>query len=150
MEGKVFNEEIEKYETSTKGHADEFNKRQDKLLENDKYLKISLEDKVDKERGKALSTNDFNNTYKNKLDGIDVGANKYTHPSTHSASIITEDTTHRFVTDDEKKKWDDKADKNHTHNGYEPTLSNDRKRKITFGTGSPSGGSDGDIYFQYE
>ena len=48
MEEKNFNEEIEKYTTSTKSHADEFNKRQDKLLENDKYLKSHLEDKMDK------------------------------------------------------------------------------------------------------
>lgn len=42
---------------------------------------------------------------KKKLDGIATGANKYTHPSTHPASIITQDSTHRFVTDEEKNKW---------------------------------------------
>lgn len=39
---------------------------------------------------------------KKKLDGIAAGANNYIHPSTHSASMITQDTTHRFVTDTEK------------------------------------------------
>lgn len=43
---------------------------------------------------------------KAKLDGV----NNYTHPSTHAATMITEDSTHRFVTDAEKTKWDNKAD----------------------------------------
>lgn len=43
---------------------------------------------------------------KAKLDGV----NNYTHPSTHAATMITEDATHRFVTDAEKTKWDNKAD----------------------------------------
>lgn len=44
-------------------------------------------------------------TDKKKLDGVEAGANKYTHPTTHPASIITEDATHRFVTDAEKTNW---------------------------------------------
>ena len=37
----------------------------------------------------------------------------------------------------------------HNHDGtYEPVLNADQKRKITFGTADPSGGSDGDIYLQ--
>lgn len=52
------------------------------------------------------------------LGGVKQGANitisedgtisthaPYTHPANHPASIITEDSTHRFVTDDEKTKW---------------------------------------------
>lgn len=35
---------------------------------------------VRKETGKGLSANDFTDTLKNKLDGIDEGANAYTHP----------------------------------------------------------------------
>ena len=35
---------------------------------------------VRKEDGKGLSTNDFSNEYKTKVDGIDEGANKYIHP----------------------------------------------------------------------
>ena len=46
---------------------------------------------------------------KAKLDGIATGANKYTHPSTHAASMITQDSTHRFVTDTEKSTWNAKA-----------------------------------------
>lgn len=32
----------------------------------------------------------------------------YTHPSTHPASMITEDTGHRFVRDEEKETWNNK------------------------------------------
>ena len=41
-----------------------------------------------------------------KLDGIATGANNYQHPTSHPASMITEDETHRFATDAEKAKWD--------------------------------------------
>lgn len=61
--------------------------------------------KVDKVPGKGLSSNDYTTEEKNKLAGIAEGANNYTHPDTHSATIITQDATHRFVTDDEKSKW---------------------------------------------
>lgn len=40
---------------------------------------------VRKEAGKGLSANDFTDTLKNKLDGIDEGANAYVHP-THTAA----------------------------------------------------------------
>ncbi len=40
-----------------------------------------------------------------KLNGIATGANNYSHPSTHAATMIVEDSTHRFVTDEEKAAW---------------------------------------------
>ena len=46
---------------------------------------------------------------KKKLDGIATGANNYVHPSTHPATMITQDATHRFVSDTEKNTWDSKA-----------------------------------------
>lgn len=46
---------------------------------------------------------------KSKLDGVATGANKYVHPSTHPASIITQDSSNRFVTDAEKATWNGKA-----------------------------------------
>jgi hypothetical protein len=77
----------------------------------------------------TTTTNGFMiSTDKSKLDGVSTGANKtatstvngnilvdnvekvvYTHPSTHPATMITEDTTHRFVTDTEKSTWNGKA-----------------------------------------
>lgn len=46
---------------------------------------------------------------KKKLDGIATGANNYVHPSSHPATMITQDATHRFVTDTEKTTWNGKA-----------------------------------------
>lgn len=63
----------------------------------DKWNTVS--NKVDKVSGKGLSTNDFTATLLSKLNGIAEGANKYTHPASHPASMITEDSTHRFLTD---------------------------------------------------
>ena len=48
-----------------------------------------LAKKVDKVSGKGLSTNDYTTDEKNKLAGIASGANAYTHPSSHPASMIT-------------------------------------------------------------
>ena len=45
---------------------------------------------------------------KAKLDGVETGANNYVHPANHEASMITEDTDHRFVTDKEKATWNAK------------------------------------------
>ena len=44
----------------------------------------------------------------NKLSGIEAGANKYIHPTSHPASMITQDANYRFVSDTEKSKWDAK------------------------------------------
>lgn len=89
----------------------------------------TVTNKVDKIEGKGLSTEDYTAIEKNKLAGISANANKtegsningnikidgiettvYTHPSTHPASIIVEDSTHRFVTDAEKDTWNNKQD----------------------------------------
>ena len=45
--------------------------------------------KVDAESGKGLSTNDYTTSEKDKLAGIEAGANNYVHPATHPASMIT-------------------------------------------------------------
>lgn len=68
--------------------------------------KIDLISKVDKVEGKGLSTIDFTEEKDTKLNGIEQNANNYVHPKKHSASLITQDETHRFVTDNEKSKWD--------------------------------------------
>lgn len=63
--------------------------------------------KVDKVEGQGL----ISDTEKEKLEGIEAGANKYVHPSTHSASMITETSSKQFVSDVEKKEWNNKVDK---------------------------------------
>jgi hypothetical protein len=44
-------------------------------------------------------------------DKVTIAAAGYTHPATHPATMITEDPTHRFVTDAEKAAWNNKVDK---------------------------------------
>lgn len=44
-------------------------------------IKAKLNDKVDKAEGKGLSSNDFTTAEKNKLAGIEAGANNYSHPT---------------------------------------------------------------------
>lgn len=41
---------------------------------------------------------------KTKLDGVAVGANNYTHPAQHLASVILEEADKRFMTDAERQK----------------------------------------------
>jgi hypothetical protein len=56
------------------------------------------------------SDNNFTNAYKTKLDGIEAGANNYVHPDSHPASMITQSSSYRFVTDAEKSTWNAKSD----------------------------------------
>ncbi len=59
-----------------------------------------------------MSAND-----KSKLDAVATNANNYTHPANHPASIITEETNKRFLTDAERTKLGDIAANanNYTH-----------------------------------
>lgn len=66
---------------------------------------------------------------KTKLDGIAASANNYKHPSTHPATIITEDSTHRFVSDEEKNKWNNSAPTD-----YEQVKADVEKLKSDVGT----------------
>lgn len=67
-------------------------------------IDTTLLNKVDKAEGKQLSTNDYTTEEKNKLSEIADNANNYVHPESHPATIITEDETHRFLTDVERNK----------------------------------------------
>ena len=84
----------------------------------DAALNTAIGTKVDKVTGKGLSTNDYTTAEKDKLAGIEGNANRYTHPSSHPATMITQDATHRFVSDTEKTAWNNKADKSTTLAGY--------------------------------
>lgn len=85
----------------------------DDINENADIIDAKLKELNDNKAPKNLATTSANglmsNTDKTKLDGIATGANKYTHPANHPATIITEDATHRFVTDTEKSTWNGKA-----------------------------------------
>lgn len=60
-------------------------------------------------RTDATKTEDSATNGNIKIDGTEV--NVYTHPSTHPASMITPDATHRFVTDSEKSSWNSRTRK---------------------------------------
>lgn len=69
-------------------------------------------DVLDTEVAKLASTTEpgrMSAADKTKLNGIAAGANNYTHPSSHPASIIAQDSSNRFVTDAEKAVWNAKA-----------------------------------------
>ena len=71
-----------------------------------------LGQKVDKVTGKGLSTEDYTTAEKQKLAGIAAGANNYQHPASHPATMIAQDETHRFITDAERKAWNEKPGEN--------------------------------------
>lgn len=60
------------------------------------------------------NTNAFTDADKAKLATIELYANRYIHPDTHPASMIVEDSMHRFVTDEEKERWNRGADLDYT------------------------------------
>lgn len=70
----------------------------------DTTARDQIKNKVDKIEGKGLSTVDFTTEKDTKLNSIAENANNYVHPTKHNADIITQDETHRFVTDEEKTK----------------------------------------------
>lgn len=52
---------------------------------------------------------------KDKLAGIEEKANRYVHPDTHPAGMITPDEKHRFVSDSEKATWNGTLDASRTY-----------------------------------
>src|SRR5699024_10107788 len=63
---------------------------------------------------------------KAKLDGL----NNYIHPSSHPASMITEDATHRFATDTEKATWNAKAPSTLASSTVNGLMSKEDKTKL--------------------
>ena len=61
------------------------------------------------ERTTWNAKSDFSGNY-NDLTNKPTIPSAYVHPSSHAATMITEDTTHRFVTDAEKTTWNNKSD----------------------------------------
>lgn len=91
MSDLKFNETVESYTTSTKAHADDFNKRQEKLLENDKYLKSQLADMTQ------------------QIENIDLSADKVTvNNSNLSSKNVNAALTELFqYADNGKRNWVD-------------------------------------------
>lgn len=57
----------------------------------------------------TITLKHFTSILKDKLDDIAENANNYSHPDAHDASMITESSSKRFVSDTEKNSWDSKA-----------------------------------------
>ncbi len=72
---------------------------------------------------------------KQKLDGIEVGANKYVLPSKLPATIITEDSTHRWITDGEKSNYSDKYTRAQTDSKFLTKTEFVSKATATIGIG---------------
>lgn len=131
-----------------------------------KELDTILEAKVDKIVGKVLSSNDFTDAYKTKLEGIATNANNYTHPITAGNKHIPAGGSSGQIL-----RWSSSgtatwgADNNTTY-GIATTSANGlmsasdktklngiatsaTRNVINRGTSAPSGGSNGDIYIQY-
>lgn len=105
----------------------------------DSYVNTRINEKVDNVEGKGLSSNDFTDVDKQKLNAIEDGAEKNKVTSVNGMtgdvtieaggsnvdlsgyaktsdiktklSEMTDDSTHRLVTDVEKTKWNGKASK---------------------------------------
>ena len=102
-----------------------------KKLDNNLYTKAEVEakiislspptdisGKVDKVSNKALSTNDFTNTFKTKLNGISTSANNYSLPSSvvHSSELSSSATSTSTTTAANLKAVKTAYDKgNHSH-----------------------------------
>lgn len=77
------------------------------------YAKISeLENKVDKETGKGLSTNDFTTAYKNNVDSNTTA--RHTHSN---KSVLDNITSNNLVTSQEKATWNAKSNATNLENG---------------------------------
>lgn len=119
---------------------------------NGQSVEDMIDDKVDKIEGKGLSTNDFTNEYKEKLDNLNEGggivveedptvpawAKEATKPSYTADEVgaladttvladLTDDTTHRTVTDTEKATWNAKSEFSGDYNDLEnaPNITED-------------------------
>ena len=83
-------------------------------------IEIELDTKVDKETGKTLTSNDFSNVYKSKVDGIEAGATKNStdahlldranHTGTQSLDTTTDGINRLAMTSAERAKLDGISD----------------------------------------
>lgn len=113
-------------------------------------IETAVNNKVDKVSGKGLSTNDFTNAYKNKVDSAlqsytetdptvpewakaaskpkytasEVGALPDTTTIPTTLASLAEDATHRVVTDEEKTSWNAKSNFSGNYNDLtnKPTI----------------------------
>jgi len=109
------------------------------------------------EDGKGLSTHDYTEEAKAKVDAIpenpEYTDTVYTHPESHPASMITQDSARRMVSDTQIASWTDKVDKaGGQMTGAlvaQPSGDTRQMRNITIGSAEPTsttGHAEGDIW----
>ncbi|MGL5904759.1 MAG: hypothetical protein ACRCZO_18895 [Cetobacterium sp.] len=96
----------------------------------------------DKTKLNGLSNYSLPTASASTLGGIKVGSNltisngvlsapaPYSHPSTHPASIIVQDSSNRFVTDAEKSTWNGKASTATATQSANGLMSSEDKKKL--------------------
>lgn len=120
-------------------------------------LASDLTGKVDKISGKGLSTYDYTGEAKAKVDAIPASPKYtdtvYTHPESHPASMITQDSARRMVSDTQITSWTNKVDKSggQMTGALMAKSSGDTRqmRNIAIGSAAPTstvGYSEGDIF----
>lgn len=106
-------EEGEIYNEGTKVNAATMNNMEQGIVEALTEASNSVKSVNDKKGFVTLTAGDIaetatrkymTGTERDKLAGVAVGANNYTHPATHPPSIILQDTNNRFMTDAERNK----------------------------------------------
>lgn len=125
-----------------------------------------LEKKVDTIVGKVLSSNDFTDELKNKLNGVAENANNYSHPTTTGNKHIPSGGASGQILRWKENGTAEWGNDNNTTYGTASTTANGlmskedktklngiatgaTKDNIKTGTSAPSGGANGDIYIQY-
>lgn len=109
------------------------------------------------EDGKGLSTHDYTEEAKAKVDAIPENPKYtdtvYTHPESHPASMITQDSARRMVSDAQIASWTNKVDKSGGEMTgalvAQPSGDTRQMRNITIGAAAPTstvGYSEGDIF----
>ena len=78
---------------------------------------------TDTEKSTWNAKSNFSGSY-NDLSDKPTIPSAYVHPSSHTATMITEDSTHRFVTDTEKSTWNAKSNFSGNYNDLKnkPTI----------------------------
>ena len=132
-----------------------------------KELDSILANKVDKIVGKVLSSNDFTDALKTKLNGIEASANNYVHPTTSGNKHVPSGGSSNQIlrwSSDGTASWSNEivttvldvltsdsatAALSAKQGKNLQTQINAKQKTISRGTAAPSGGSNGDIYIQY-
>lgn len=122
----------------------------EQLKETDETAQSSFTNAKNYTDAKVLEVNERIDNETNRIDN-DVSEIDGKVQQTINNLSSHENNNKVHITEEERINWNSKADGNHNHdNKYEKILPTEQKRRITFGTEDPAGGSHGDIYFKIQ